>query len=134
MSPFSPGLSAFLAFNGSKDHTNLELLYRVAGRGTKLLSRLKPGDELSVLGPLGRGFTLPTGIRQVIFIAGGVGVAPLAFLLHSGLLSSGAEQEIQKNFYLGARSAELLAGLDRLRDFANWGSVPTTGAAGITAP
>lgn len=122
-------LSVF-GFQRHKDYADLQLLYRVAGRGTKLLSRSRPGGELSVLGPLGRGFTLPTGVRRVILIAGGVGVAPLAFLLHSGLLSSGAEQEIQKNFYLGARSAELLAGLDRLEGFCELGICTDDGSRG----
>ena len=98
------------------------------------LSRSRPGGELSVLGPLGRGFTLPTGIRRVIFIAGGVGVAPLTFLLHSGLLSSGAEPEIRKNFYLGARSAELLAGLDRLEGYCELGICTDDGSRGYHGP
>ena len=126
-------LSVF-GFQRLNDHTNLQLLYRVVGRGTKLLSRSRNGDELSILGPLGRGFTLPNGIRRVIFIAGGVGVAPLTFLLHSGLLSSGAEQEIQKKFYLGAGSAELLAGLDQLEGFCELGICTDDGSRGYHGP
>ncbi len=121
-------------FQRHKDHTNLQLLYRVVGRGTKLLASSRPGDELSVLGPLGKGFTLPTGIRRVIFIAGGAGMAPLTFLLHSGFLSSGTEQEIQKNFYLGARSAELLAGLERLEGFCELGICTDDGSRGYHGP
>ena len=132
--PFLARPLSVFGFQRYKDNTNLQLLYRVAGRGTKQLSFSRPGDELSVLGPLGRGFNLPTGTRQVIFIAGGVGVAPLAFLLHSGLLSSGAEQEIQKNFYLGARSAELLAGLDRLEGFCELGVCTDDGSRGYHGP
>jgi dihydroorotate dehydrogenase electron transfer subunit len=109
-------LSVF-GFHQCEDHTVLELLCRVAGKGTTLLSRLRPGEELAVLGPLGRGFTRPSGIRQALFVAGGVGVAPLVYLLHSRLLESDTGRGIRKNFYLGARSAELLTGLDRLKDF-----------------
>ncbi len=126
-------LSVF-GFQRHKDYADLQLLYRVAGRGTKLLSRSKPGGGLSVLGPLGRGFTLPTGIRRVILIAGGVGVAPLTFLLHSGFLSSGAEPDIRKNFYLGARSAELLAGLDRLEGYCELGICTDDGSRGFHGP
>lgn len=126
-------LSVF-GFQRREDHTDLQLLYRVAGRGTKILSGSRTGDELSVLGPLGNGFSLPTGIRRIIFIAGGVGVAPLAFLLHSGLLSSGPEPDIQKNFYLGARSAKLLAGLDRLEGFCELGICTDDGSAGYHGP
>ena len=56
-------LSVF-GFQRHKDNTNLQLLYRVIGRGTKSLSCSKPGDELSVLGPLGRGFTIPSGSNR----------------------------------------------------------------------
>jgi dihydroorotate dehydrogenase electron transfer subunit len=126
-------LSVF-GFQLYEDHIKLQLLYRVAGRGTKHLACSRPGDELSVLGPLGKGFTLPTGIRRVIFIAGGVGVAPLTFLLHSGLLSSGTELEIQKTFYLGARSAELLAGLDRLEGFCELEICTDDGSRGYHGP
>ncbi|MHB9097874.1 MAG: dihydroorotate dehydrogenase electron transfer subunit, partial [Syntrophales bacterium] len=126
-------LSVF-GFTRYEDHGVLELLFRVAGRGTHLLARMKPGEELAVLGPLGRGFTLPSGIRQALFIAGGVGVAPLAYLLHSGLLAAGAGDEIRKNFYLGARSAELLTALERLRDFCELGICTEDGSHGYHGP
>jgi dihydroorotate dehydrogenase electron transfer subunit len=35
------------------------IYYRVAGKGTELLTRLKENDHISVLGPLGSGFTIP---------------------------------------------------------------------------
>jgi dihydroorotate dehydrogenase electron transfer subunit len=126
-------LSVF-GFQRHKDHANLQLLYRVGGRGTKRLACSRSGDEFSVLGPLGKGFTFPAGIRRVIFIAGGVGVAPLTFLLHSGLLSSRTGQEIQKRFYLGARSAELLVGLDRLEGFCELGVCTDDGSRGYHGP
>ena len=59
----------------------IEIMYEVLGRGTALLARKKKGDDLRVLGPLGRGFTrnLKAG-RKRILVAGGVGVPPLVFL------------------------------------------------------
>jgi dihydroorotate dehydrogenase electron transfer subunit len=117
-------------FTRHEDHTVLELLVRVAGRGTALLTGLKSGEELAVLGPLGRGFIIPSGTKQVLFVAGGVGVAPLVYLLHSGLLVSEAGREIRKNFYLGARSADLLTGIERLRDFCELGICTDDGSRG----
>ena len=49
----------------------LSLLYRVVGKGTKLLSERKQGEELQVLGPLGGAFPLCKG--PVLLVAGGVG-------------------------------------------------------------
>jgi len=53
----------------------LHLIVRVVGRGTTLLSRKKPGEEIVLLGPFGNGIQ-PARIKSVI-IAGGIGVAPL---------------------------------------------------------
>lgn len=117
-------------FKRYADHGVLELLFRVCGEGTRLFSRMEPGDELAVLGPLGKGFTLPSGIRQIIFMAGGVGVAPLAYLLHSGFLATDTGDEIRKNFYLGARSVGLLTAHERLRDFCELGICTDDGSGG----
>ncbi len=57
------------------------LFYRVVGRGTALLAAKAKGDSLNVLGPLGRGFTMPGGSGRVVVAAGGIGIAPLYFFL-----------------------------------------------------
>ena len=54
-----------------------EVLFRVVGPGTKALSRLARGDELPVLGPLGRGFEIPRALRTAVLVGGGCGTAPL---------------------------------------------------------
>jgi dihydroorotate dehydrogenase electron transfer subunit len=56
------------------------ILYRIVGRGTSILSEVKKGEHLSVLGPLGRGFDLPKKGKKCILAAGGIGIAPLIFL------------------------------------------------------
>ena len=56
------------------------ILYRVVGRGTKILSRVTEGNRLSVLGPLGRGFDFPKADQKPFIVAGGIGIAPLIFL------------------------------------------------------
>jgi dihydroorotate dehydrogenase electron transfer subunit len=57
----------------------MRLLGKVIGRGTGALGSSRAGDELSILGPLGRGFGLRSGER-VALIAGGVGSAALLLL------------------------------------------------------
>jgi len=57
----------------------IQLLFRVVGRGTGLLAATRPGQPLSLIGPLGRGFrTTPAG--PVGLVGGGIGIAPLLFL------------------------------------------------------
>jgi dihydroorotate dehydrogenase electron transfer subunit len=56
------------------------ILYRVVGKGTAIMSNAMKGEKLSVVGPLGKGFELPEPGRKSLFVAGGIGVAPLVFL------------------------------------------------------
>jgi len=55
-----------------------EFIYREVGRGTKILADLALGETLSIMGPLGKGFSL-SGERP-IFVGGGMGIAPLIFV------------------------------------------------------
>jgi len=58
----------------------ISLLYRVVGKGTGLLTGIKVNDYIDVMGPLGRGFTLPDQPENILLVGGGVGIAPLLFL------------------------------------------------------
>jgi dihydroorotate dehydrogenase electron transfer subunit len=55
------------------------LLIREFGEGTRRLARLRDGDQLLLLGPLGRSFRIPSG-RPLVVVGGGVGLAPFLFL------------------------------------------------------
>ncbi|PID72844.1 MAG: hypothetical protein CR992_01190 [Desulfobacterales bacterium] len=57
-----------------RDDGMLQVYYKIVGKGTEILSSLKEGEQVSVLGPLGRGFDLtPSGQR--ILVGGGLGIA-----------------------------------------------------------
>jgi dihydroorotate dehydrogenase electron transfer subunit len=58
----------------------LDLLFDVKGRATRSLSRARVHDVLDVIGPLGRGFSIPANAKQALLVAGGMGIAPLAML------------------------------------------------------
>ena len=81
------GLEPFFRrpFSVCRAQKHVEIFYEVVGPGTKILSLKKKGDPLDVLGPVGRPFDLPpSGTKQVVMIAGGIGVAP--FLILSDVL------------------------------------------------
>lgn len=59
---------------------NVALLYSIVGSGTRWLAGLKSGDEIDVLGPLGRGFSISASTRRLLLVAGGIGISPLIFL------------------------------------------------------
>ncbi len=57
----------------------LALLYRTVGKGTGWLSVQQPGTGISLLGPLGNGFSLFPGAQNILLVTGGLGIAPLCF-------------------------------------------------------
>lgn len=60
------------------DGKSLSFLYQRVGKGTEIMSRMRPGDHVDILGPLGKGYPLKEG--KVAIIGGGVGIAPLLYL------------------------------------------------------
>ena len=58
----------------------LSLLVQIAGPGIERLSRLKPGEKLNLIYPLGNSFTLPAMGERVLLVGGGCGMAPLLYL------------------------------------------------------
>ena len=128
--PLLPRPLSVYGFHREGGCTILSLLCRVAGRGTSLFSRMKPGASLTVLGPLGRGFAVHRDVRKVILLAGGVGVAPLTFLLHEGFLRDTSLKGIKITAYVGARTADLLTGVDRLQGFCDLRTSTDDGSAG----
>ncbi|NYE58269.1 dihydroorotate dehydrogenase electron transfer subunit [Carboxydothermus ferrireducens] len=59
--------------------TGLVTFYiKTVGQGTRALRELPPGQEIRMLLPLGRGFTVMPG--KSLLVAGGIGIAPLKFL------------------------------------------------------
>jgi dihydroorotate dehydrogenase electron transfer subunit len=78
------------------------ILYKAVGKGTDALSRMRPGEELSAIGPLGHGFTVPPpGGEAPLLVAGGYGMAALHLL---------AERSPQKGivFVGGRRRIDIL--------------------------
>ncbi|ADW16477.1 oxidoreductase FAD/NAD(P)-binding domain protein [Desulfobulbus propionicus DSM 2032] len=86
----------------------LQLLFKVIGRGTQLLSECRTGQSLSLIGPLGHGFRLQPG-RPVSLVGGGIGIAPLRFLVHALQQAGGAGADC--TVFLGSRSGDELAPL-----------------------
>jgi dihydroorotate dehydrogenase electron transfer subunit len=78
------------------------ILYKTVGKGTEVLARMRPGEELSAIGPLGHGFTVPKqGGETPLLVAGGYGMAAMYLL---------AQRSPQKGivFVGGRRRADIL--------------------------
>ena len=68
--------------DGSKEQGALRIVYRTAGKGTEMFSKMKAGEKLEILGPLGNGFfeALREDIKtetKALLIGGGIGIPPM---------------------------------------------------------
>lgn len=64
---------------------SVQILYKVVGAGTSLLSEQRPGAYLAVIGPLGNGFRITAPrrgalSRRPVLVAGGIGIAVFPYL------------------------------------------------------
>jgi len=72
LDPYLPRPFSFLEL----DKETFSILVKIKGGGTELLSKVREGDELKVLGPLGKAFCPP---EEGVLIAGGIGIAPVYY-------------------------------------------------------
>ncbi len=61
------------------DGKTLKIAYKVVGKGTSVLSTLKKGSTVDLLGPFGNGFQYDRAEEKAIFVAGGIGIAPFLY-------------------------------------------------------
>ncbi|HBR21848.1 MAG TPA: dihydroorotate dehydrogenase electron transfer subunit [Nitrospiraceae bacterium] len=91
----------------SGEGRELQFLYRIKGKGTKLLKEMRKGETVNVLGPLGNGYPMPDKNLTPVLIAGGIGIASL-FPLAEKLSWS-------VHFFYGARTSDELLMLNKLK-------------------
>ncbi len=96
----------------------LGFLFHVKGKGTAALARLRAGDMLSVVGPLGQGFALEPGWRRILILARGVGLATLAPLAQArgvaveAVLSARDPADLMEREFAGRSAAAVTAVFD----------------------
>ncbi|MEW6518903.1 MAG: dihydroorotate dehydrogenase electron transfer subunit [Thermodesulfobacteriota bacterium] len=90
----------------------LTIIFKIVGRGTRNLAKMKAGEELDVVGPLGKGFQLSSEPRHYL-VGGGMGIAPLHLLAES-INRQNPQSEILA--LLGARTARELDAFADLQD------------------
>jgi len=86
---------------GVRNGSDIEILYKVVGKGTNLMASWKRGKRLDILGPLGNGFSLSNKMGTQFLIAGGIGVAGL-FALSQRLKAHGHKYLV----FIGGKTKE----------------------------
>jgi len=95
-----PLLARPFGISAIPSRSSIEIVYRVVGRGTDLLTGMEAGHTLSLLGPLGKGFPLPGKDTTPVLVGGGSGFPPLHFLAQR----AGS----RAHFFIGSRNKECL--------------------------
>lgn len=93
----------------------VSFLYRVRGQGTERLAARRPGELISLLGPMGRGFRFAGNSKRALLVGAGIGVAPLLFLAETLM---GLNWTL--TFLIGARTR---SGIFRCSAFEHYGTV-----------
>jgi dihydroorotate dehydrogenase electron transfer subunit len=88
----------------------VEILYKILGKGTQCLSRMEPGREVDILGPLGNAFTITSAVKSAILVAGGIGVPPIAALAKALARSREPRAESREEPTIGPVSIEVFLG------------------------
>ena len=91
---------------------SVSILYKVEGEGTRLMSTLQPGQEMSIQGPLGKPFPLDKKYKRHIMVAGGIGIAPFPALAEAIMRKCDVTPEV----IVAARSRDLLLCLDEFHE------------------
>lgn len=104
-----------------QDAVALDVVYLVVGKLTSRLARLTAGAELEIWGPLGHPF-VPPDADHLVMVAGGIGQTPFLALAQECLgrrtygTRPAPERPVSEvTFCYGARSADLLAGVEDFR-------------------
>ncbi len=119
---------AFALYDTAQDEAGepaeIDIVYLVVGKLTKRLSQLDIGRHVQVWGPLGNGF-LPRPTEHLVMVAGGIGQTPFLALAKEylgkkqyGVAGRDVPAAQEVTLCYGARTAELLAGIE---DFRNAG-------------
>ena len=109
------------------DDRQLAFLFKVVGKGTNRLSQVKKGDTLNIFGPLGNGFNINAGSRNILLVAGGMGIAPLYFLAEA---AAGTGKKV--TLINGARTRDSLLPVSLPQKFYEKG-LPPVGVNVVTA-
>jgi len=97
-----------ISVHGIGSNGSLYLLINNIGKGTEWLSQRMKDDMLQIIGPLGNGFSVSATSKNLLCIAGGMGIAPLVFLAHR----EAANRRV--TMLIGAVNKSLLYPQDRL--------------------
>ncbi|MEV0052582.1 dihydroorotate oxidase electron transfer subunit [Saccharopolyspora shandongensis] len=107
----------------------LDVLYGVVGDGTRKLAGFQPGEEMLVVGPLGRGFTIDSHVHSVLLLGRGIGTCSLTTVAQDN-----AARGVDTIAVTSARHHGALIGAQAYREFGAKAVYEVTDEAGTSSP
>lgn len=118
--PILPRPMAIYAAEASRG--TIEIVYKVVGHGTSVLTTWRPGEIMTTVGPLGTGFQLRPPATGILLLGRGIGTCSLTMLAHHAVrrgvavyaVASGRDPQaiVGTDFYQQAGASEVLAVAD----------------------
>lgn len=104
----------FSVFDVDYTQNTFSIIVKILGRGSKKLTEIRKGEWLSIIFPLGKGFTFPKINDRILLVGGGSGVAPVLFLAKQ----SGLNKE-NISLLLGAKTKEDHVNVNEYAQYGN---------------
>lgn len=100
---------AFSIYDYYPERETADILFKVFGRGSGILAKLREGERINVLGPLGNGFPTVSPERELLLAAGGVGLPPIYLLAKTCLSRGHPKERITFLFGMTSKKDQVLA-------------------------
>ena len=97
-----------------KSEDTITFVYAVVGNGTKEYSKLRAGENIKLVGPLGNGFDTEADLGRVALVSGGIGTAPMVEVAKRLRKS---KPHMKLDLYAGFRDEIYL--IDELKEYVN---------------
>jgi dihydroorotate dehydrogenase electron transfer subunit len=127
--PLLPRPMSFHRFRDGDGERQFAILYDVRGRGTSWLAQRHAGEELTLFGPLGKGYEVDRQTQNLLLVAGGLGVAALIALADEAI-----ERGKSVTLLQGARAASKMYPPEQLPNEVEVLSATDDGSTGYRGP
>jgi len=91
----------FSVYDWDEKKKMITILYAVVGRGTEMMSKMKSGEKVNLMAPLGTSFSIDVNFNEALVIGGGCGIGPLL-----GLVKQLVKKGIETTTLLGMQTGQ----------------------------
>jgi dihydroorotate dehydrogenase electron transfer subunit len=106
----------------------IDVVYRTLGSGTHLMATWRPGEPMTTVGPLGRGFTIPRTAKSILVLGRGIGTCTITTLVPEAVARG-----VEVTVVISGREPGALVGADTCRE-AGAAVIEVTDSEGSSDP